>query len=307
MPEYPTPSQLAPELPSLDDIELVDHGGQKVVYSAYFDGRKVALKLIPLQDKRSPNNEEEEDEEEPDTDTATERAKREFAILEKANTPELAKAGPLGFSTITLGGQNWAYFNEEWIEGRSLDHIIREGPQRPELVAQLAVNLIQAVCWMASQGLIHRDIKPPNIKLANDRSHFVLLDPGIALDLHGPSLTSGAILVGTMGYLSPEQMDLTKKRQLDFRSDLFAAGVVLYEAASGKHPFMSGRTSQTEVLAGIMSHTPPALTLAVPGFPQNLSDLVARFMGKAPHLRFRSCSQALSAAREVADSLGVQL
>ena len=101
MPDYPTPSQLATLIPEFDAIELVEHGGQKIVYSAYYRGEKAALNLIRLPDKQGPNvveieEEDEEGEEESDIDTATERAKREFAILEKVNTPMLARIRSAG-------------------------------------------------------------------------------------------------------------------------------------------------------------------------------------------------------------------
>ena len=304
MPDYPTPSQFATHIPELAAIELVDRGGQKVVYSADYHGQKVALKLIKLPTQMS-SKEEEEEEEEPDVDTVSERAKREFSILEKVNTPVLAKSGPLGFTNLSVGDERWAYFTEEWIEGKSLDQMIRESPLAPESVAQLGVNLTQAVCWLSSQDLIHRDIKPANIKWAIDRSMFVLLDPGIALDLEGPSLTQGPMLVGTMAYLSPEQMDPAQKRYLDFRSDLFTTGVVMYEAACGKHPFKAAGNTLTDIWTAISLSTPQPLFDRIQGFPQALSDFVVRLLGKSPHLRFRTCERAMSAIEEIGATLGV--
>ena len=141
---------------------------------------------------------------------------------------------------------------------------------------------------------------------AADRSRFILLDPGIAFDLFGPSLTRIPIPVGTMAYLSPEQMDPYRKRTLDFRSDLFAIGVVLYEAAVAEHPFMSVGTTPSQVLAGILTGTPRTVADRIQGFPPDLSDLISRLLGKAPHLRYRTCDRALAAIEEIAASLGVK-
>ena len=198
-----------------------------------------------------------------------------------------------------------AYFRYRTLEGRSLREMIRAGRFLPFEVARMGVDLIQAVCWLSHQGMVHRDIKPANIMWATERSRYVLLDPGIALDLYGPSLTLGPMPVGTMPYLSPEQMEPTRKRFLDFRSDLFAIGVVLYEAAAAEHPFMTTGTTVSQVLAGILTTTPQALADRVEGFPKSLSDLVARLVAKSPHLRYRTCERARAAVEEEAASLGV--
>ena len=141
---------------------------------------------------------------------------------------------------------------------------------------------------------------------ATDRSRFVLLDPGIALDLYGPSLTRMPVTVGTMAYLSPEQMDPYRKRSLDFRSDLFAIGVVLYEAAVAEHPFMAVDTTPAQVLAGILVGSPESVADRLEGFPPALSDLISRLLGKAPHLRYRTCDRARAVIEDIAALLGVK-
>ncbi len=300
MTEYPTGIDLANHIPGIDAAELVQTGGQKAVYRATLGGQAYALKVVAL-------GPEEVSLEESDTDisAAVERVKREVAILRQVDVPVLARCGPLDLSITKIGGARWLYFTEEWIEGNGLPHMIRDGRLSPDQVAQLGVDLIQAACWLSKRGLVHRDIKPANIMWAFDRSRFVLLDPGIALDLHGPSLTLGPMPVGTIPYLSPEQTDVYKKRSLDFRSDLFAIGVVLYEAAVAEHPFMPVGSTPSQVLAGILTAKPPALVDRLEGFPQALSDLVARLLGKSPHLRYRTCERALAAIEAVAASLGV--
>ena len=112
------------------------------------------------------------------------------------------------------------------------------------------------------------------------------------------------MLVGTMGYLSPEQLDISLRRTLDFRSDLFAIGVVLYEAAVGEHPFMTAQTTPHEVLAGILKGRPKAVTESRNDFPVALSDFIARLLAKAPHLRYRTCELAKKAIEEIAVKLG---
>ena len=298
--EYPTGTLLANYVSGMDTAELVQTGGQKAVYKATIERQVVALKLIAL------GPEEVSGEAGTDISVVVERAQREVAILEQVDVPVLARRGPLGLSTIQIGDDWWLYFTEEWIEGRTLREMIRQDRLSPDQVAKVGVDLVWATCWLSSRGLVHRDIKPANVMWATDRSKFVLLDPGVAFDLYGPSLTRVPMTVGTMAYLSPEQMDPYRKRSLDFRSDLFAIGVVLYEAAVAEHPFMAVGTTPAQVLAGILTGTPESVADRVEGFPLTLSVLISRLLGKAPHLRYRTCDRARAAFEEVAASLGVR-
>ena len=300
MAEYPAGQELSDYIPGIDAAELVQTGGQKAVYKATIEGQLVALKIIAL-DPESVDAEEDGT----DISSAAERAQREVSILTQVDVPVLAKRGPLGLSMIEIGEAKWLYFTEEWIEGRNLRDMIHEGRLSPDQVARLGVDLVMATDWLSSRNLVHRDIKPANIMWAADRSRFVLLDTGIAFDLGGPSLTRLPLPVGTVAYFSPEQMDPSRKRSLDFRSDLFAIGVVLYEAALGEHPFMAVDTTLPQVLAGILSKNPQPVADRVEGFPMALSDVIARLLGKAPHLRYRTCVHALSAIEGAAISLGV--
>ena len=299
MAQYPSLSVLKSQIPGLIEAELVKEGGQKAVYRATIDDQTVALKVIDLEPSK-PDHEESE----PTISSSVERAKREVDILSQVDLPVLAKLGPSSISEFDTNEGRWLYFTEEWIEGITLQNMIRNSGLNPVQIARLGVDLIQAACWLSDRGLIHRDIKPDNIIWATDRSRFVLLDPGIAFDLYGPSLTSFPMLVGTMGYLSPEQLDVSLKRTLDFRSDLFAIGVVLHEAATGEHPFMTAQTTPYEILAGILKGRPKAVIEGQSDFPVALSDFIARLLAKAPHLRYRTCELAKRAIEEIADTLG---
>lgn len=300
MTSYPTETILAHHIPGLKMAELVQAGGQKVVYKATLEEQVIALKVLYL------GPEVTTDERESDMSAVVGRARREVAILEQVDVPVLAKRGPLGIDTFQEGDNYWLYFTEEWIEGKCLRDKILEGRLSPAQITRLGIDLVDAIIWLSSRDLVHRDIKPANIMWAADRSRFVLLDPGIALDLHGPSLTQGAVAVGTTAYLSPEQMDPSRKRTLDFRSDLFAVGVVLYEAAVAKHPFRMSGDTPSEVLARILTVNPPSVTNLIEGFPQGLSDLISRLLGKVPHFRYRTCLLAREALEKIAVELGVE-
>ena len=301
MPESPTGAALVNLIPELEAAELVSTGGQKKVYKAEIHGQSAALKLIAL-----PPEEVNDEHDVIDIDVAVQRARREVAILDQVDIPVLARSGALGLNTIEIEGNRWLYFSEEWIDGKTLRDMIRSERLPPEQVAKLGIDLINAVCWLSDRGLVHRDIKPANIMLHRRESNYVLLDTGIALDLHGPSLTQIPVTVGTTAYLSPEQMDPFRKRELDFRSDLFAVGVVMYEAATGEHPFRIFGETITKVLSGILHGTPKPVEVKVENFPSDLGNFIIRLLGKAPHMRFRKCELALSAIMETAASTGVK-
>ena len=294
---YPTGTTLLDRIDGLDTADLINQGGQKAVYKATVYGRTVALKIIRL-----PTQEEAE----LDVGSAAERAEREFSIIEQADVPVLTKSGPLGLSIVEIAGVSWMYFTEEWIDGPTLSELIGQGRLSPNQIARLGKDLVEAVCWLFSNGLVHRDIKPRNVMWASDREKYVLLDPGVALDLHGPSLTKVPYAVGTAAYLSPEQTDPYHKRDLDFRSDLFAIGVVLYEAATGSHPFLTLGTTPAQLLTGILNTNPKPVADIVLGFPKGLSDVITRFLGKQPHERYRSCAFALQAIEAAAHSLEIE-
>lgn len=297
---YPAGDSLLKCIPGLDSAELVNRGGQKAVYRAMVAGQKVALKLIAVS---RPTTEVED--EESDWDSTVERAKREVGILQRVDIPVLVGQGPISLGSCEVSDATWIYFTEEWIEGETLREVIRKGRLPPESVARLGLDLVEAVCWLYGLGLVHRDIKPENIMWSVDRSTFVLLDPGIALDLHGRSLTRFPMIVGTMAYLSPEQLDPIHKRNLDFRSDLFSIGVVMYEAATGEHPFTTVASTESELFDSIRSENPVGAEHKIGGFPEALSTVISRFLGKQPHLRYRKCDFAKAAIREAAASLGV--
>ena len=296
--EHLTNANIVDSIQGVTNAELVQTGGQKVVYKATIDGQVFALKLLRVSDTSD------EEDSEAAIDTVTARAEREVGILAEVDVPVLARCGPVGLSPIETDQGKWLYFTEEWIEGTCVREMIRASTFSPEQVAQLGSDLIQAVCWLWSRDLVHRDIKPANVIFADDRSRFVLLDPGIAFDLQGTSLTQGPFPVGTVAYISPEQLDVARKRNLDFRSDLFAVGVVMYEGAVGEHPFMRPGTSVSQVLAEILAAKPAPVAERIDAFPIELSEFIDRLLGKQPHLRFRTCTLALARAQNIAESLG---
>ena len=123
----------------------------------------------------------------------------------------------------------------------------------------------------------------------NSDGSFVLLDMGLVFDLEDRSLTPYGFMVGTPRYFSPEQLDLGRKRQMDFRSDLFSLGVVLYEAGTSYHPFYSEHFADSDLFHRILSHYPDPPMDHRSDLPGSLNEVVMRLLGKEPHLRYRSC------------------
>ncbi len=267
-------------------------GGQKVVFRIGDDSPWV-LKAIKLGDGESPKG---------DQTILEARARREFRILSDCNCPYLVAPGPQPLKITFINGQKVLTFSEEFVDGSNLTDVIsNEAPLGTVEVKRLALQMSQAISALFTNGKIHRDIKPGNI-MRRRNGDFVLLDPGLAFDIRGESLSDG-FLVGTLIYFSPEQFEYDKRRSNDHRSDQFSLGVVLYEAATGKHPFRSSSTfSSAAIYIRIQHHSPEELHKSVRGFPPDLARVIARMMRKRPHLRFPKCDNLIKAIEAAGES-----
>jgi serine/threonine-protein kinase len=182
-------------------------------------------------------------------------------------------------------GQNLLYFSEEWVDGQDLKGTKLDATNVKNLGSQISY----AVEELWSYNIVHRDIKPGNI-IYDEISHiYILLDMGIALDLDDKSLTKLGI-PGTAPYLSPEQLTLTK-RHLDFRSDLFSLGTVMYVCLTGVHPFYRSGMTQEEIIRSILTHTPASPSTIDNSIPRSLDVIIMRLLSKQPNQRYRSCNQ----------------
>lgn len=287
--------QVAQLIPQARDIKELDQGGQKRVFTGILDARKYALKFL------GPNLEQFGEEEGPYVEAVTARAQREVATMQQCETPHLVRMGPIGLEVAQLGGQTVIYFSEEFVDGKDLKQYLSEdGALAPQEIVRLAMNVSEAVeaIWQFSK--IHRDIKPKNIMKKRSNGDYVLLDMGLVFDLEDDSLSVSP--VGTPLYFSPEQMDFTNRRtSLNFRSDLFSLGIVMYEMATGQHPFLPGATTTLEVMANIQSLMPRKPIEIRPEIGQGLSDVIMRLMAKRPALRYRSIKLFQRALAEIAE------
>ncbi|MFH1010971.1 MAG: serine/threonine-protein kinase [bacterium] len=286
-------------VPDITNVGEPMVGGQKIVFPCTIRGKRCVVKFMLPKVSAAPSDEEDESTNIPDEVTA--RARREVQIMQQCNTPYLVKLGPLPLTIVDFKGQSLLYFAEEFIEGSDLRHLLRhQGTFSVEDLLRLGRHISEAIRVLWALKKVHRDIKPGNIMQRATTSDFVLLDMGLAFDLEAESITMTGFVPGTPGYFSPEQLEFTRKRQLDFRSDLFSLGIVLYEAATGIHPFVTPFTrSTTEVAANILGHNPLPPSHYRSDLPEELSDIIMRLIAKSPHLRYRTCEKLDSAFAHV--------
>lgn len=298
MPSAFTRDEIERAIPEVSDLGEPQDYGQKTVVPCVIDGRPYALKLMVV--RTDETGEAEEEDQEDALEEITARAKREVEILRECDCPHLAKLGPLPLSHAVIGDHNVLYFTEEWIEGSDLHTTIGDsGALAIEEVVILATQITLAISCLWEMEKIHRDVKPRNI-MRRSAGEFVLLDMGIAFDLKDRSLTRpvGAI-PGTLLYFSPEQTEFTGKRQMDFRSDLFSLGIVLYEAATGHHPFWHSGMTGSETVGRILDAAPARLSDHRPDIPARLEAVILRLLAKKPHLRYRSCEHLIAALSDL--------
>ena len=203
------------------------------------------------------------------------RFTREAELLERLSHPAIVSY--LGHGVTSDGS---AYLAMAWLDGEDLAHRLDRGALSvPEAIA-VGVRLAEALAHAHDLGIVHRDIKPSNVLLVDEEPRLAtLLDFGIAKDTtRGEPLTATGQLVGTPGYMAPEQA--LGARDVDFRVDLFGLGALLYHALAGEPPFAGRQTM--EVLARVLMTDAPPLRELCPEVPPRLADLIRRLLAREP-------------------------
>jgi eukaryotic-like serine/threonine-protein kinase len=183
-----------------------------------------------------------------------------------------------------------AFIVMEHFPGRTLSHLLaREGTMDAGRAISLILPVLDALAYAHGNGVIHRDIKPSNI-LVGPGDRAKVADFGIAKVMAGEDLTTTGKVLGTVRYLSPEQVS---EGEVDGRSDLYSTGVVLYELVTGRPPFQGESEMATALMRLTNDPIPPRSV--VPGLPRDVEAAILRAMARRPDDRFPS-AEAMRAA-----------
>lgn len=182
------------------------------------------------------------------------------------------------------------------LRGETLEQRMQHGPELSlEEIVRIGTEIAEGLEAAHRAGLIHRDVKPANVWLEDPSGSVRLLDLGIAREIsNDPALTRTGIVLGTPAYMSPEQ---ARGETLDFRSDLFSLGCILYQLATGVRPFTG--PSPLNVLQQLDSYHPPRVTAKKPAVPTMLSNLIMELLAKAPKHRPDSATSVIERMRRI--------
>jgi eukaryotic-like serine/threonine-protein kinase len=216
-----------------------------------------------------------------------ERFRREIEIGARLQHPGIRKVFP-------VAGQSRLYMAMEWLDGRSLRHVLaEEGPISILRAVSITMEILAALDYMHSQNIVHRDLKPENIMLAAEdqsdtRDRIKIIDFGIASHAGARRLTFGRLsqVMGSPDYISPEQV---KNKRGDARSDLYAVGVILYEMLTGETPFHGD--NPFAVMNARLVTSPRPLREINPEISPGLQEIVQRALARDPDHRYSSAQE----------------
>ncbi len=259
------------------------HGGMATVHLAedVKHGRRVAIKVLRPELAQA---------------LGGERFLREINIAAKLQSPHILPLLDSGEADGLL------YYVMPYVEGASLRSLLAEkGALAPSEVVRLVRGVVDGIAHAHRQGVVHRDIKPDNVMIA-DR-HALVVDFGIAKAVSDASahhdLTSIGISLGTPTYMAPEQAAADPK--IDHRADIYSVGAMAYEMLAGAPPFAG---SPQAIIAAQISTPPEPLGARAPGVPAALAKIVMRCLEKDPDDRFQTADDLLHALDELATPTG---
>ncbi len=271
-------------------LEQIGEGGMGAVYVAQDQnlGRKVALKMLRGELAGNPDR--------------LERFRREAQAVAALNHPNIVtihsiEESPEG-SFITL----------ELVVGKGLDRLITGDGLSAQRMLEIARPLVRALAAAHDRGITHRDLKPANIMVTGDGTVKILdfglakltstADSGEHRDVATQTLTQAGTVVGTIPYMSPEQV---QGKPVDHRSDIFSLGVILYEMATGVRPF-GGETS-ADVASAILRDVPRSIHDSRPDMPDRFGRIISRCLEKEPEMRYQTAADIQTALSRLDETM----
>ncbi len=265
-------------------------------------GRDVAIKVLPAEMAAAPGR--------------LERFQREARALAALDHPGIVSV----FSVEEAGGIH--FLTMQLVDGETLDTIIAPGGLSLSRFFDIAVPLAEALSAAHERGIVHRDLKPGNVMVTRE-GRVKVLDFGLAsrrpLDAAGreqtaaeqdpmvevnvtsvptvvrsPDMTEPGTVMGTVAYMSPEQ---ARGGKVDARSDVFSAGVVLYELLTGERPFQGA--SAVDLISSILRDTPPSVTELRADLPPHLGRILRRCLEKEPRDRYQTSLDVYNELKEL--------
>ncbi|MBM3284474.1 MAG: serine/threonine protein kinase [Candidatus Aminicenantes bacterium] len=255
-------------------LAMLGKGGMGIVYKALDPDieREVAIKTIRF-------------------DTLTEGTEKDEMMTRFIR--EAKAAGRLSHPNITTiydvcREKDVTYIVMQFVEGQSLQALIDSGEKfAPQEIIQLMKPLCDCLDYAHQSGIVHRDIKPGNILIDKSGKPY-LADFGVAR-IETSTLTQSGTTVGTLSYMSPEQV---KGQTVDSRSDIFALGVILYELLAGKKPF-AGENMST-IVYKIVHEEPERITAVNKDLPRGYEMVIQKALAKNPEDRYQNCQEIIA-------------
>lgn len=226
------------------------------------------------------------------------RLDREIMALQSISHPNVVRL--IEYTRSSKPGQQKHYIVEEFVPGKDLGDILHPGQQWSRSDASvLFAALFDGLAALNDLNIVHRDLKPSNIRVRSDGSP-VIIDFGVCRLLDQPDITSTSegAAIGTLQYFSPEQCRGTK-HDIDHRTDLFAAGILLYQALTGNHPFWQDSITDSQFRDAICESYDYLRVPEFTGLPEPWKIIVGRLLNKERAMRPHSAAQVTAILRKI--------